>query len=68
MQIMVIDAAGVQIEVNPIVLAMLRLLVKSQDRIAQAREATVELHYVSQTRKVDGKLKDHIGLERMGAP
>lgn len=67
MKIAIFDANGKQLQLHPLVLAMMRVIVKSQEAIIDQREAVVELHYVTDRCKVSGKLKHHIGLERTDA-
>lgn len=56
---------GKPVECSPVVEAMIALLLKSDLQICGNREGLVELHYVRNSAKVSGKLKSHIGLERI---
>ena len=56
---------GLEVECSPVVEAMIIVLLKADDEICGHREGVVELHYVRKTAKVAGKLKAHVGLERI---
>lgn len=56
---------GREVECSPVVEAMIIVLLKAEEEIAGHREGVVELHYVRATAKVSGKLKAHVGLERI---
>lgn len=55
-----------EVEVEPVVMAMMRILFNGQTTIIEHREGSVELHFVRSTSKVSGKLKSHLGLEKFG--
>ena len=59
---------GTELVVSPVVEAMIRVLIQSDESICQKNEGLVELHYVRPrtnrgTAKVVGKLKAHLALE-----
>jgi hypothetical protein len=69
-QLCITDERGAELAVSPVVEAMIRVLIQSDDAICQNSEGLVELHYVRPrtsrgTAKVSGKLKSHLALERI---
>lgn len=64
-QVFAIDANGQQIELSPIISAMLRLIVRTRHRLDRSQDATLELHFIRATGKVSAAMQDHVGLEKV---
>lgn len=64
MNIIAKNGDGLEIVLDPLIEAMVRVLVNSQTEICANREGCVRLHFVTATGKVHGKLEKHVGLER----
>jgi len=63
--ISITNGEGREVECSSVVEAMILVLLGADDSICKHREGFVELHYVRATAKVDGKLRHHLGLERI---
>lgn len=53
------------VEVDPLIEAMIRVLIAGQLEIGMKREGTVELHYNAVTGKVAGKLTGRMGIGKV---
>lgn len=63
--VQVTNGNGQPVEVSPLVMAMIRVLVNGQEQITSHEQAAVELNYRAKPVKVSGKLRAHVGLERV---
>lgn len=64
-QLAIRNGDGLDVECSAVVEAMILVLLKADASICEHREGMVELHYVRNSAKVSGKLKAHVGLERI---
>lgn len=64
-EIALTNGDGREVECSAVVEAMILVLLKADESICEHREGLVELHYVRNTAKVSGKLKAHVGMERI---
>jgi len=64
-QLTITNGDGSDVECSPVIEAMIILLLKADGSICEHNEGLVELHYVRNNAKVWGKLKAHVGLERI---
>lgn len=62
LEVVVLDADGKVIELDPVVGAMLRLVASQREQIANQHRGDLTLHYINDSQKVYATLETHLGF------
>ena len=61
-RVTITNGDGGVVDVDPLIEAMIRMVIKGTRQIMEKRQGYVELHYNSVTGQVAGKVKDDSGI------